>query len=103
MLHDLNQYEKSANHRHYRPGTRRLAGGAGVSLQGRDLLHDSVGGLGLHWKEHVRMDPALFRPSDVMRSCGNASKAEKELGWTARYVFKEIVQLLVESNRRRTQ
>lgn len=83
------------------PADYVVATGQEHSLQ--DFVCEVFDRLGLHWKEHVLTDPALFRPSDVMRSCGNASKAKKELGWRARYVFKEVVQLLVESNRRRTQ
>ncbi len=51
------------------------------------------------WKDHVESDPALFRPSDIERSCGNAAKAHTRLGWKAEHRFTDIIRLLVESAR----
>ena len=53
--------------------------------------------LELDWKEHVTSNPLLFRPSDIERSCGNASKAERWLGWRATNTFEAITKLLVQS------
>lgn len=63
----------------------------------RDFVREVFGYLGLDWAEHVVTDPAFFRPSDITRSCGNAAKARKKLGWRARHAFPEVVKLLVEA------
>jgi GDPmannose 4,6-dehydratase len=63
----------------------------------RDFVREVFDHLGLDWAEHVVTDPSLFRPSDITRSCGNAAKARKELGWRARHVFPEVIKLLVEA------
>ncbi len=55
--------------------------------------------LELDWKEHVRSDASLFRPSDIERSCGNAAKAEARLGWKARHCFDEVIRLLVNAEK----
>lgn len=53
--------------------------------------------LGLESGQHVESDASLFRPSDIERSCGNATKAQETLGWTAEHRFEDIIRLLVES------
>jgi GDPmannose 4,6-dehydratase len=63
----------------------------------RDFVREAFGLLGLDWTDHVVADPAFFRPSDILRSCGNAAKASEELGWQARHVFPEVIKLLVEA------
>ncbi|HXG57541.1 MAG TPA: GDP-mannose 4,6-dehydratase [Thermoanaerobaculia bacterium] len=57
---------------------------------------------GLDWREHVRIDPSLFRPSDIRYSRGNAAKAAHVLGWTPSVRFRELVPLLVRAERERT-
>ena len=49
------------------------------------------------WRDSVECDKALFRPSDIDRSCGNAAKAREVFGWKATHSFKDIVGLLVEA------
>lgn len=55
--------------------------------------------VGLEWRKYVRQDPSLFRPTDLRLSCGNAAKAARELGWTARYVMHDVVKMLVAAER----
>lgn len=51
---------------------------------------------GLNWRDHVKQDPELFRPSDIQRSLADPSKARKELGWRARYDMPKVVSFMVE-------
>jgi len=49
---------------------------------GRDTLargvrRRSVGAVGLEWREHVDIDPALFCPTDIEGNYANAEKAER--------------------------
>jgi GDPmannose 4,6-dehydratase len=53
--------------------------------------------LGLESGRHVESDASLFRPSDIERSCGNAAKAKKTLGWKADHAFEDIIRLLVRA------
>lgn len=53
--------------------------------------------LGLNWREHVRTDPSLLRPSEIRCGFGDASKAAAILGWKARTLMPEVVQRLVEA------
>lgn len=42
----------------------------------------------------IRIDPKFFRPVEVASLCGDASKARRELGWTPRVSFEELVRLM---------
>jgi GDPmannose 4,6-dehydratase len=53
---------------------------------------------GLDWKKHVVSDPKLFRPSDIERSSGNASKAQRKLGFKTKVGFKEIISALIQQD-----
>ncbi len=44
----------------------------------------------------VRVDPALFRPTEVAVTIGDASRAQKELGWRPRTSFAELVREMAE-------
>jgi GDPmannose 4,6-dehydratase len=46
---------------------------------------------GLDWNDHVRLDKALHRPTDLASSVGNAAKAERVLGWRAATVMPQVV------------
>lgn len=46
----------------------------------------------------IEIDPHYFRPVEVNQLVGDASKAEKKLGWTAKTKFKELVKIMVESD-----
>jgi GDPmannose 4,6-dehydratase len=52
---------------------------------------------GLNWRDHVRIDQALFRASEISYSAGNPARAEAELGWKARYQMEDVVRLMAES------
>tara|TARA_R110002124_G_scaffold281837_1_gene456529 strand:+ start:9196 stop:10257 length:1062 start_codon:yes stop_codon:yes gene_type:complete len=46
----------------------------------------------------VRVDPIYFRPAEVETLLGDASKAEKELGWRPEISFEELVSEMVASD-----
>lgn len=52
--------------------------------------------LGLNWREHVRTNHALFRPTDILTVRANPAKAEQKLGWKARYKMRDVVRMMVE-------
>lgn len=51
--------------------------------------------VGLDWRRHVEIDPALMRPSDITRSVGNPAKAKRLLGWEAQTRMPELVTRLI--------
>ena len=52
---------------------------------------------GLDWRDHVESDPALFRPTDIAISAGDASKAHAQLGWRAQTHMEDVVRLMAEA------
>jgi len=46
----------------------------------------------------VEVDPKYFRPTEVDLLIGDPSKAKEELGWEPEFKFKELVQLMVQSD-----
>ncbi|SEC40542.1 GDP-mannose 4,6-dehydratase [Terriglobus roseus] len=46
----------------------------------------------------VAVDPRYFRPTEVETLLGDPSKAQRELGWTPRTSFDELVKEMVEAD-----
>lgn len=78
-----------------------IATGEERSLE--DFVATTFKELGLDWRNHVVSNTALFRPSDIERSCGNTTKAKNILGWEAKKTFREIIHELIKSEQLRTQ
>jgi GDPmannose 4,6-dehydratase len=45
----------------------------------------------------IEIDPRYFRPTEVESLCGNAKKAKEKLGWEPKVRFKELVQMMVDT------
>jgi GDPmannose 4,6-dehydratase len=52
---------------------------------------------GLDYKQYVRTDPHLFRPSEKMQLCGNPAKARQKLDWKPTVTFTDLVRTMVEN------
>ena len=46
----------------------------------------------------VKVNSEFYRPAEVDILCGDASKAERELGWTRTYTFESLVNEMVEKD-----
>ena len=46
----------------------------------------------------IRVSSKYFRPTEVETLLGDASLAEKELGWKPKTKFKELVHIMVDSD-----
>jgi GDPmannose 4,6-dehydratase len=53
---------------------------------------------GLDYRKHVVVDPAYFRPTEVDLLLGDASKAQRVLGWQPTVKFDELVRLMVDAD-----
>lgn len=52
--------------------------------------------VGLQYHEYVEVDPGLFRKAEVDQLCGDASKAEKMLGWKRKWTFDDMIHEMIE-------
>jgi GDPmannose 4,6-dehydratase len=60
-------------------------------------------GVNLDWREHVVLDPALMRPSELLVSRSDPRKAQSLLGWKAKFVMKDVIRMMIESERPRVK
>ncbi len=73
----------------------------GVKHSVREFTELAFAHVGLHWKDHVVVDPSLLRPADVNTLCGDASKAHKVLGWKPKVALSELVAMMVDADMER--
>lgn len=59
-----------------------------------DFVAEAFSIKGLDWREWVEVSPDLYRPNEILYSCGNPRKAENTIGWRARFKMRDIVYLL---------
>jgi GDPmannose 4,6-dehydratase len=73
-----------------------------VNIAGKELdMNISWKGKGLKeigicdGKEIIKIDPRYFRPTEVETLLGDASKANKKLGWKPKITFKELIKEMI--------
>lgn len=98
---------------HEKPDDYILATGETHSV--REFIEKSFGRLGMYiqWqgtgieevgvekdsgKTIVRIDPKYFRPTEVEQLLGDASKARKQLEWTPKVTFEELVSIMTDAD-----
>jgi GDPmannose 4,6-dehydratase len=54
-------------------------------------------------KMRVKVNPAFFRPAEVDELIGDASRAQRLLGWKAHTPLEELCRLMVEADIRRNK
>jgi GDPmannose 4,6-dehydratase len=72
--------------------------GTGETHSVEEFLQEAFGYAGLDWKEHVKIEPRYFRPTEVETLVADAGKAEKELGWNPKIRFRELVRIMVDAD-----
>ncbi|MBM3393573.1 MAG: GDP-mannose 4,6-dehydratase [Betaproteobacteria bacterium] len=64
----------------------------------REFAETAFACVGLDYRNHVTLDPQLFRPAEVELLLGDASKAKQKLGWSCQIKFKDLVENMVEAD-----
>jgi GDPmannose 4,6-dehydratase len=64
----------------------------------REFLDEVGAVLDMDWQPHVEIDPRYYRPAEVDILLGDASKAQRALGWTPRTSFRDLVRQMTESD-----
>jgi GDPmannose 4,6-dehydratase len=73
----------------------------GVDHSVRDLAEYAFSLAGLDYRDHVVVDEAYLRPSDVDALRGDASRAMAKLGWQPKVGFEELIKMMVEADMER--
>ena len=53
---------------------------------------------GLNWQKYVEVDPQYYRPTEIDRLEGDASKARHALGWAPQTKFPDLVRIMVDAD-----
>lgn len=64
----------------------------------RELCECAFSYLDLDFRDYVREDGAVFRPTETMQLVGDATKAGKQLGWKPELEFQEMVAMMVDAD-----
>jgi GDPmannose 4,6-dehydratase len=64
----------------------------------REFLEKAFGQLDLDWQQHVVVDTRYLRPAEVDLLQGDASKAERLLGWKPEVRFDDLVSMMVSAD-----
>ena len=71
---------------------------SGVAHSVRQLLEIAFGHLGMDYRDHVEIDPALLRPAEVYHLLGDSTRARQELGWKPKVGFDSLVKMMVDED-----
>jgi GDPmannose 4,6-dehydratase len=61
-----------------------------------DFINAVFEAVNLDWKDHVKTDLTLFRPTDINEGYANPSKSYSRLSWKAKYRMDKVAKLMVE-------
>jgi GDPmannose 4,6-dehydratase len=64
----------------------------------QEFVEEAFQHVGLDWKKYVKFDERYTRPAEVDLLVGDASKAERDLGWKPQTTFRELVKLMVDAD-----
>lgn len=64
----------------------------------RELVETAFSIVDMDWHAYVEIDQNLYRPSEALDLCGDASKARRLLGWEPAVSFDEMIRIMVEAD-----
>jgi GDPmannose 4,6-dehydratase len=64
----------------------------------REFLEIAFARVGLEWGSYVVQDPRFFRPAEVDRLVGDATKAQRILNWRPSCTFEQLVTMMVDAD-----
>jgi GDPmannose 4,6-dehydratase len=73
-----------------------IATGAAHSV--KECLEVAFEHAGLAIDSHVVIDPSLQRPAEVEHLIGDASKAQRQLGWEPEVDFEQLIRMMVDAD-----
>jgi len=81
-----------------RDGPQDYVVGTGEAHSVRELVEVAFAHVGLDWRKHVVSDPKYYRPAEVDVLMADPTKACRDLGWTPRVGFRELVTMMVDAD-----
>ena len=65
-----------------------------------DFVREAFSAVGLDWREHVKTNSFLMRPTEILVTRADPGKAHRKLGWKARYRMEDVVRMMAEEERK---
>jgi GDPmannose 4,6-dehydratase len=72
--------------------------GSGETHSVRELVELAFAHVGLDYRQYVVSDPRFYRPAEVDLLLADPSKARRELGWSPKVGFAELVAMMVDAD-----
>ncbi|QFU93060.1 GDP-mannose 4,6-dehydratase [Amycolatopsis sp. YIM 10] len=72
--------------------------GTGEMHSVRDAVRIAFDHVGLDWRDHVVINPALVRPAEVEILCADTTRVKAALGWEPSVDFAELMRMMVDSD-----
>ena len=79
-----------------RPSDYVVATGVGATVQ--QFVEVAFAHAGLNWQDHLEIDKKYIRPTEVDALIGDPSKAQRELGWSAKTHWEDLAKLMVDAD-----
>ncbi|MGA2587843.1 MAG: GDP-mannose 4,6-dehydratase [Candidatus Aminicenantales bacterium] len=70
--------------------------GTGETHSVREFLEEAFGYMDMDWREYIIIDPHYLRPTEVEELRADITKAKKELKWSPKITFKDLVKIMVD-------
>tara|TARA_Y100000588_G_scaffold215363_1_gene229265 strand:- start:2162 stop:3208 length:1047 start_codon:yes stop_codon:yes gene_type:complete len=71
--------------------------GSGKSHTVEEFLNESFSYVSLDWREYVEIDERYMRPTEVSFLQADPAKAKRDLGWSPKVTFKDLVRIMVDA------
>jgi GDPmannose 4,6-dehydratase len=79
-----------------KPSDYVVATGVGATVQ--QFVEVAFAHVGLNWQDHLEIDKKYIRPTEVDALIGDPSKAQRELGWSAKTHWEDLAKLMVDAD-----
>jgi len=72
--------------------------GTGETHSVQELCEVAFSRAGLNWRDHVYQDPRYMRPAEVDLLVSNPTKARSVLGWKPELSFRDLIEMMVDTD-----
>jgi len=72
--------------------------GTGVGATVRDFCEATFNALSLDYRDHVEIEDRYLRPTEVDALIADSSKIQSKLNWSANTTWRELAELMVQSD-----
>jgi GDPmannose 4,6-dehydratase len=72
--------------------------GTGSNHSVEEFVEAAFAHAGLDWRDHVLVDPQLYRPAEVETLLADPTRARNVLAWEPEISFRDLVRLMVDND-----